>query len=81
MQRLRRKTRRANMGAAAIPLPIAMEFEAAEQTPCVTLLELVEAVSCAAHNDREVVATVLHMLRRGSVQLRGSFRDEPIEKF
>jgi len=71
------------MGAAAIPLPNAVELEGfgGDEPPCVTLLELVDAVSSAAHDDREVVATVVYMLRRGSVRLRGSFRDEPAENF
>jgi hypothetical protein len=72
------------MGAAAIPLPSALEFEGlggSDEPPNVTLLELVEAVSSATHDDREVVATVLYMLRRGSVRLRGSFRGEPVENF
>ena len=72
------------MGAAAIPLPSAIQLEGLEarrEAPCVTLLELISAVSSATRDDREVVATVLHMLRRGSVRLRGSFRNEPIESF
>ncbi|MBW2232452.1 MAG: hypothetical protein JRH17_18850, partial [Deltaproteobacteria bacterium] len=32
-------------------------------------------------DDREVVATVLHMLASGRVRLCGNFRDEPIEAF
>ena len=47
----------------------------------VTLLELVAAVSEATPDDREVVATVLHMLRSGSATLCGSFRNEPLESF
>jgi len=44
-----------------------------------TLLELVQAVSDVARTDQEVVATVLHMLRSGSVRLRGSFRDSLLQ--
>jgi len=40
-----------------------------------TLLELVRAVDEVADNELEVVITVLHMLRSGSVRLCGSFRD------
>jgi hypothetical protein len=40
-----------------------------------TLLELVEAVSSVTEDDAEVVATVSHMLRSGSVKLSGSFRE------
>jgi len=46
-----------------------------------TLLELVETVGEFAQDDREVVATVLHMLATGKVTLCGSFRDEPITDF
>ena len=46
-----------------------------------TLLELVRAVSESADDDREVVNTVLQMLRSGHVQLSGSFRDAPIDEF
>jgi len=75
------------MGAAAIPPAAEIGLEPLEgpvgqyEAPCVTLLELVEAVSSESRNDREVIATVLSMLRRGSVVLRGSFRDVPVEQF
>ena len=75
------------MGAAAIPPATEIGLEPLEgpagqyEAPCVSLLELVEAVSSESRNDREVIATVLHMLRRGSVVLRGSFRDAPVEQF
>jgi hypothetical protein len=49
------------------------------QAPETTLLELVQAVSEVAQTDQEVVATVLHMLRSGSVRLRGSFRGSLLE--
>ncbi len=49
------------------------------QAPETTLLELVQAVSEVARTDQEVVATVLHMLRSGSVRLRGSFRGSLLE--
>ena len=39
-----------------------------------TLLELVEAVSEFADNDAEVVATVVHMVNSGAVELCGTFR-------
>jgi hypothetical protein len=45
----------------------------------VTMLELVEAVATCSKDDREVVATVISMLTRGRVILRGNFRGEPIE--
>jgi len=46
-----------------------------------TLLELVRVVSESTDDDAEVVSTIIHMLRAGRVQLCGSFRDEPIERF
>ena len=45
----------------------------------VTLWELVWAVSQVADNEREVIATVAHMLETGSVRLVGNFRDCPID--
>jgi hypothetical protein len=39
-----------------------------------TLLELVRAVSEVTEDDREVVATVMELLRSGRVRLSGSFR-------
>jgi hypothetical protein len=44
-----------------------------------TLLELVHAVSQETEDDREVVATVLHLLRSGRVRLCGSFRGSLLE--
>ena len=49
------------------------------QTAEITLLELVQAISEVARTEQEVVATVLYMLRSGSVRLRGSFRDSLLE--
>jgi hypothetical protein len=39
-----------------------------------TLLELLEAVSDYAETDTETVATVVHMVNSGHVQLCGNFR-------
>ena len=44
-----------------------------------TLLELVEAISDASNNEREVVATVSQMIRSGRVRLIGTFRHAPRE--
>ena len=41
-----------------------------------TLLELVEAVSEFADNEAEVVATVVHMVNSGEVELCGTFRGQ-----
>ena len=43
-----------------------------------TLLALVQAISEVTDDDREVVATVLHLLRTGQVHLTGNFRNAPI---
>jgi hypothetical protein len=42
----------------------------------VTLWELVWAVSEVAANEREVVATVKHLIATGQVRLCGTFRDD-----
>ena len=47
----------------------------------VTLLELVSATSQGCEDDDQVVAIIKGLLRRGEVELRGSFRGEPIENF
>ena len=39
----------------------------------VTLLDLVTAVSDSARNERELVATVVHLVNSGIVQLCGTF--------
>jgi hypothetical protein len=39
-----------------------------------TLLELIEAVSDYAETDTETVATVVHLVNSGQVQLCGTFR-------
>jgi len=63
-----------NMSAVAMsavtPIPAEERTEAVETT----LLELVRAVDEVADNELEVVVTVLHMLRSGSVKLSGNFR-------
>lgn len=46
-----------------------------------TLLELVRTIGEITDDEAEIVATVLHMLRSGTVKLTGSFRDEPISCF
>jgi hypothetical protein len=38
-----------------------------------TLLELIQVVSEAAHNDEEVVATVTYLINSGRVRLCGTF--------
>ena len=41
-----------------------------------TLLELVEAVAEFAESDAEIVATVVHMVNSGAVELCGNFRGQ-----
>jgi hypothetical protein len=40
----------------------------------ITMLDLVNVVSENAESDREVVATVVHLVNSGMVQLCGNFR-------
>ena len=54
---------------------------ATRETQVTTLLALVRAVGEVTRDDREVVATILHMLRSGEVRLCGNFRNAPIEDF
>lgn len=46
-----------------------------------TLLELVRVVSESTEDDAEVVSTIAHMLRSGSVKLCGCCKNEPVEDF
>jgi hypothetical protein len=63
--------------AAAITIPVRNPAHHPDSLD-VTLWELVWAVSQVADNEREVIATVAHMLESGSVHLVGNFRDCPI---
>ena len=47
--------------------------------PRCTLLELLEAVSDSAETDTETVATVVHMVNSGRVQLCGNFRGAQVD--
>ena len=49
-------------------------FPAVDPQPT-TLLDLVWAIREVADDDREVVATVLHMLESGRIRLTGNFRN------
>ena len=46
----------------------------------VTLRELIEAVSDYSQSEREVIATVMHMLRSGHVQLSGTYSEPAAAK-
>lgn len=60
-------------------LELALDAAGTEAPVETTLLELVRAVDEVADNEDEVVATVLWMIRRGSVRLRGNFRGSMLE--
>ncbi len=70
------------MAASALPTP-AVPLRRAVPGPSApvktTLLELVHAVGEVTDDDREVVATIRHLLRSGRVVLCGSFRGEPLD--
>jgi len=44
-----------------------------------TLLELVRSISEVTDDDREIVATVLHLLQTRQVRLCGILRESPVE--
>ena len=46
-----------------------------------TLLELVRTIGEITDDESEIVATVIQMLRSGTVKLAGNFRDEPLRRF
>ena len=58
---------------------IANPAGAARRPRPVTLLELVQSIADTTEDDREVVATVMRMLRTGRVRLCGAFRNQPPE--
>ena len=76
------------MGAVATLIPIdhcqvIHEVDNIHQEPttqALTLLELVEAIGEVTDDEREIVATVIDMLSRGTVRLTGNFHDAPIEQ-
>jgi hypothetical protein len=73
------------MAAVSVPVQVCLPQAAIVEAPAIrepfetTLLELVRAVDSVADNEDEVVATVLHMIRSGSVRLRGNFRGSLLE--
>ncbi len=54
-----------------------VETSCVDQPEEVSLFDLVEAVAEFSESEKEVLATVMHMLRSGRVQLRGS-HSEPV---
>jgi hypothetical protein len=63
--------------AALRKLPV-RETLAKDEVVETTLLELVQTLGELTHDDREVVATVIEMLRSGRVRLTGNFRGQRI---
>jgi hypothetical protein len=61
--------------ATAIPIGPAFQDPVVETT----LLELVRVVSEVTEDDREVVATVMEMLRSGRVRLCGTLRNAVLD--
>jgi hypothetical protein len=55
--------------------PVAQETEPMARTRELTLLDVIQAVSEVAENDREIIATVVHLISSGQVRLC----DEAIE--
>ena len=72
--------RRAYVVGSAFPLH-AGEITGAPGMQVTTLLDLVRAIGEVTDDDREIVATVLHMLRSGRVCLSGNFRGVPCDAF
>jgi hypothetical protein len=62
------------MSATAVRAPSDLQGD-------VTLLELIQAVADVTNDEREIIATVTHMLRSGSVRLCGCLRGEPLDLF
>lgn len=58
--------------------PVSIQF-LCKETRSTTLLELVRAISEVTDDEREVVATVLHMLATGQARLCGNFRGSSVE--
>lgn len=67
------------MAAAATPIP--SQADDREPPLQLTLLQLVGAVCEVTSDEREVVATVVHMLRSGRIVLCGNFRGTPPDEF
>lgn len=66
------------MPATSFAVPIT---SALPDCPEVTLLELVQVICDETRDDREVVATVRHLLSSGQVHLCGNFRSSAPSTF
>lgn len=68
--------------ALATPLENASRPASARKiTIRTTLLDLVRTVSESTDDDAEVVATIVHMLRCGRIELCGALKDSPLDEF
>ena len=65
---------------SAVPLR-AGEVTRLTEAQSTTLLDLVRAIGEVTDDDREIVATVLHMLRSGRIRLSGNFRGVRFDAF
>ncbi len=63
------------------PVVHAIETSRQEAPFPLTLLELVTAVEEVFESEKELVGTVVYMLKSGRVRLSGSFRDVAVEDF
>jgi len=61
------------------PAPQVIRLAPSSEAHVTTLLDLVRALGEITDDDREVVATVLSLLRSGQVRLCGNFRDAPVD--
>ncbi|MEM7413279.1 MAG: hypothetical protein AAF430_23815 [Myxococcota bacterium] len=60
-------------------IPVSHPSHAPDGRPT-TLLALIQAIGDVTPDDREVVATVVKMLRDGEVRLCGILRDTPLDE-
>jgi hypothetical protein len=77
---LLRTGRRSYVVGSAVPLR-AGEGRRLTEAQSTTLLDLVRAVGEVTNDEREIVATVLHLLHSGRVRLSGNFRGVPFDAF
>lgn len=67
--------------SAATAVPVTVDLASGEAPRETTLLEVVRVLGEITNDEREIVATVLWMLRSGRIRLCGNFRDAPLEDF
>lgn len=77
------QTTRSRTAAVDTSPPMTRPSRATEapHAPCqqYTLLELVEAIGEVTEDEREIIATVQHLIASGQVRLCGNLRDEPVD--